>query len=335
VWVDKLHGTEAQPIVIEGSDERDPPRFRGGQEGWHFSDCSYLILRNVTVQGQTGNGINADDGGSSETPAHHLVLERIRVQDIGPRGNHDAIKLSGVDDFILRDCTLAGWGGQAIDMVGCHQGLIERCRFVGQPGYSQDSGVQTKGGSRRIVVRDCHFRNGGGRAVNVGGSTGLDYFRPRGVGYEAQEILVEGCTFVGSLAPIAFVGVDGAVVRYNTIYHPDKWVLRILQETNAPGFLPCRRGRFENNLIVFRREAVQVIVNIGPNTQPESFTFSQNLWYCQDRPDASRPELPARETGGIYGVDPRLKDPPREMFQPQEPRAAGVGATAWRAPPRG
>jgi hypothetical protein len=230
----------------------------------------------------------------------------------------------------VRDCTIEGWGGQGVDMVGCHRGLIEDCRVRGKEGFSQSAGPQTKGGSSQIVIRRCRFENAALRAVNLGGSTGLAYFRPKGALHEAKDITVEGCTFVGSQAPIAYVGVDGAVVRYNTIYRPDKWVIRILQETTAPGFAPCRNGRFEHNLVVFRRADVQTFVNVGPNTQPESFTFANNLWYCEDRPAASRPQLPAVETGGVYGVDPRLTDPGRGLFTPENREAARFGALAWR-----
>jgi hypothetical protein len=167
--------------------------------------------------------------------------------------------------------------------------------------------------------------------VNLGGSTGLAFFRPKGALYEATDVTVEGCTFVGCQAPIAYVGVDAALVRYNTFYRPGKWVLRILQETTEPGFVPCRRGRFEHNLVVFRRADVGVFVNVGPHTQPETFQFSNNLWYCEDRPQSSRPTLPAPETGGVYGVDPRLADPGRSDFRPRDPKAAGFGAHAFQA----
>ncbi len=331
IYVRDLHGTERQPIVIEGADRDDPPRFEGGTEAWHLSNCSFLVLRNLSVTGQSGNGINVDDGGTFDTPAHHVVLEDLSVADIGPTGNHDPIKLSGVDDFTVRRCRIEGWGGQAVDMVGCHRGLIEQCRFVGKEGFSQSAGPQTKGGSSQITIRRCLFLRAGSRAVNLGGSTGLAYFRPRGALYEAREIAVEGCAFVGGTAPIAFVGVDGARVRYNTIYRPEKWVLRILQETTAEGFAPCRNGRFEHNLIVFRQADVQTVVNIGPNTRSESFVFSANLWYCEDRPEASRVALPTAEKDGVYDVNPRLTAPGDRNFRPGNPRAAHFGAYAEKA----
>jgi hypothetical protein len=332
VYAANLTGTAEQPIIIEGAVAAQRPVFEGGSEGWHLSDCAYLTLRNIAVRGQKANGINIDDGGTSDTPSHHLVLEKVAVADVGPRGNFDGIKLSGVDDFTVRDCTVEGWGGQAMDMVGCHRGIIEGCTFRGKTGFTQDAGPQTKGGSCQIAIRRCLFLDAGQRAVNIGGSTGLKVFRPQGALYEAKDICVEGCVFVGSQAPLAFVGVDGAVVRYNTIYQPNRWVLRILQETTEKGFAPCRLGRFEHNLIVFRRADVQVIVNIGPHTRPETFVFAHNLWYCEDRPSASRPELPAAETGGQYGLDPRLTTLDAGRLRPQNPQAAGFGASAWPAP---
>lgn len=301
-----LRGTAESPIIIEGAEARNKPVFEGGGGGLQLSDCAHLILRNIAVRGQRVNGINIDDGGSIETPTHHITLEGIDVSDIGPRGNFDGIKLSGVDDLVVRNCTIEGWGGQAIDMVGCHRGLIEGCTFRGKAGFSQDTGPQAKGGSADIVIRNCTFLNAAGRGVNIGGSTGMNFFRPAGAKYEAKNITVEGCRFIGGMAALAFVGVDGAVVRYNTIYNPDKWVLRILQETRQPGFVACRNGRFERNLIVFRRQQVQTIVNIGPATEPGSFGFRENYWFCEDRPGSSRPELPTPELGGVYGKDPKL-----------------------------
>lgn len=326
-----LHGTADTPIVIEGTDARKSPVFRGGTTGWHLSDCSYLTLRNLSIGGQSGNGLNIDDGGSYDTPSHHILLENISVADIGPTGNHDGIKLSGVDDFVVRHCRIGGWGGQAIDMVGCHRGVIEKCGFTGKPGFSQNAGPQTKGGSSEIVIRACRFDGAIGRAINLGGSTGKPFFRPLGVKYEARQITVEGCTFVGSQAPVAFVGVDEAVVQYNTIVRPEKWVMRILQETRDPDFLVCGNNRFERNLIVFRRSDVNVFVNIGPGTAPETFQFADNFWYCQDRPQASQPQLPVTETGGVYGRDPKLRLLASGLSSPGDAMASRYGATAWKS----
>ncbi|GAB4139173.1 MAG: hypothetical protein Kow0040_27100 [Thermogutta sp.] len=345
VWVENLHGTEAGPIVIEAEDPSQPPVFTGGSEAWHFSDVSHLVIRNLHCRGQTGNGINIDDAGSFETPSHHLLLEGLIVEDVGPQGNHDGIKLSGVTDFSVRNCRIRGWGGQAIDMVGCHRGQIEDCEFRGKPGFSQNTGPQAKGGSSEIVLRRCVFIDAGMRAVQLGGSTGLAFFRPQGALFEAKDITVEDCLFVGGDAAVSFVGLDGGAFRHNTIYRPRRWVARILQETREPGFVPSRNGVFEDNLIVFRREELADFVNVGPYTAPETFRFARNWWFCEDLPVASRPLLPTSEVGGVYGEDPKLSKPgiavPEEgptafaRFAPQNEKARTYGvrpATTDRAP---
>lgn len=334
VYVENLHGEDGSPVIIEGADAEDPPRFVGGAEGWHFTDVSYLVVRNLHVSGQRGNGINVDDGGSCDTPSHHLLLEDIRVSDIGPSGNHDGIKLSGVDDFVIRRCRVEGWGGQAIDMVGCHRGRIEECAFRGKEGFSQHTGPQAKGGSSEVLIRRCLFLDAGMRAVQMGGSTGLDFFRPPGRTFEAADIQVDHCVFVGGQAAVTFVGVDGGIFRHNTIYRPTRWVMRILQETREPEFVRTRNGLFERNLIVFRRSELADFVNVGPDTLPQTFQFRANWWYCEDAPQVSRPRLPTSEMAGVYGHDPRLADPEELDFRPENPRAKTYGAAQPESLPK-
>ena len=308
VFIESVYGAVNSPIVIEAADEKDPPIFEGGGNAIQLSKCSYITLRNLKFRGQTANGLNIDDGGDIETPAVGIVLERLHVSEIGPRGNRDGIKLSGLKYFRISDCVIEGWGGSAIDMVGCHEGVIEGCTFRGKDGFEQSTGPQTKGGSSDIVIRRCEFLNAGGRAVNVGGSTGAAYFRPRDANYEAKDITLEDCRFVGSQAPVAFVGVDGATFRHNTIYHPAKWIVRILQESQEPRFVRTRNVTFERNLIVYRRSDVATHVNVGMSGNPaaDTFVFAENWWFCDDSPQRSRPELPMQERDGVWGQDPQV-----------------------------
>jgi len=78
------------------------------------------------------------------------------------------------------------------------------------------------------------------------------------------------------MAAIAFVGVDGANVHHNTIYQPTRWVMRILQENGNENFVPSRNGRFANNIVVLRSDEMGEVVNIGANTAPSTFKFSDN-----------------------------------------------------------
>ncbi len=292
-------------LTIEALDAKNPPHFKGGGNAWHFSRSNDLTLRNLRVSGQTGNGLNLDDGGDLANPTTGITIEHVEISDIGPKGNHDGIKCSGLDKLTIRDCSITGWGGQGIDFVGCHHSLITGCRFIGKEGFTASAGIQLKGGTSDVIVEKCHFTNAGERPINVGGSTGLPYFRPQGAKYEATRLIVRDNVIEDSLCAAAFVGVDGAEFSGNTILFPTKWIFRILQETKEPGFALCRNVLIKNNTIVFRRAQVQIDINIGDGTAPETFRFENNHWFAEDKPQASKPRLPVEEKDGIYGVDPR------------------------------
>ena len=300
-----LQGTAPAPIVVRAADPRRPPVVRGGIQ---LSDCAHFELDGLHVEGAPQNGLNLDDGGTFATPSHHVVLRNLVVRDGGGRGNHDGIKLSGVVDFEVVGCTIERWGrgGSGIDMVGCQRGLLRDCTLRDRADGAAANGVQMKGGSRDITVRSCRFDHAGERAVQLGGSTGLAWFRPSPAGFEAKDLVVEGCTFVGSTAPIAFVGCDGAIVRHNTLYRPGKWMLRIMQETREAGFVPCRDGVFTDNLIVW--DGLDASVNVGPDTAPDTFRFARNHWFRLDAPDRSAPRLPTPEAEPNPTAAPRFVD---------------------------
>ena len=292
-------------LTVTALDPENPPVFLGGGNAWHFSRCPGLTVSHLHTRGQTSNGFNLDDGGDRDHPVEGITLEDLEVREVGPKGNHDGIKGSGLVNLTIRDCHLEGWGGQGIDLVGCHRSLITGCHFVGKEGFSATAGVQLKGGCSEITVEKCHFENAGERPLNLGGSTGLEYFRPPGAKHEAARLVARNNVIEGGACAAAFVGVDGAEFSGNTILFPERWIFRILQETNAPGFVPCRNVRVTGNRIVFRRGQIRSDVNVGEGTSPETFVFSGNRWFAEDRPAASQPRLPVEEENAVHGVDPR------------------------------
>ena len=299
------HVVGIDDLTIEALDPANPPLFKGGKTGWIFDRCNGLTLRHLRVAGQSINGLNISDGGRLLEPVSGVTLEDIEISDIGPSGNHDGIKCSGVDRLVIRRCAISGWGGQGIDFVGCHHAVISGCRFTGKEGFSASAGVQLKGGTSDVLVEDCVFIDAGERPINLGGSTGLEYFRPPGAKYEATRLTVRGCKIEGSLCAAAFVGVDGAEFNGNTILFPRRWIFRILQETREPGFVPCRAVRISNNKVIFRRGDIRTDVNMGDGIAAETFDFESNHWFAEDAPARSRPALPVAEKSGRYGIDPR------------------------------
>ncbi|NOY07053.1 MAG: hypothetical protein GXO82_10585, partial [Chlorobi bacterium] len=301
-----LQGTESQWITIMAAPGEDV-LVRGGSTAWHFVDPAYLRIRGVSFQGQTGNGVNIDDGGDYSTPAHHVVIEDCHWLGMNASGNNDELKLSGLDNFVVRNCTFTNGarGGSLVDMVGCHDGV-----FVGNVFSNAGSNcIQAKGGSRNILIHRNRFSDGGQRSVNIGGSTGQPYYRPAGVNYEAKEIYVYANVFTGSIAPIAYVGAVQCEVVNNTIYLPEKWAIRILQETTREGFLPCGDNTFRNNIVYLGNRAAGPTVNVGSNTAPGTFTFSNNLWYNFENPSWNGPNVPVVDSNRLLGEDPLLVDP--------------------------
>lgn len=178
LFFQNVKGEPNNPIVISALDPTNPPVIKGGGECLHFSEVAYLEIHNLVLTGARYNGLNIDDGGSFDTPSHHIVLRNLQVRDIGPTGNCDGIKLSGVTNFRVENCIVERWGdgGQGIDMVGCHNGIISNCtlRFEDDKGF----GIQAKGGSSNIRIVRCRLEHAGARAIQLGGSTGLQFFRP-------------------------------------------------------------------------------------------------------------------------------------------------------------
>ena len=84
----------------------------------------------------------------------------------------------------------------------------------------------------------------------------------------------------------------------------------MLQENTAPGMVPCRNVVVKSNRVIFRRSQVQTEVNIGGGTEPGTFRFEGNHWFAEDRPAASKPNLPTAEKGGVI-TSPRAGGLPR------------------------
>lgn len=311
-------GTSNAPIWIGGVPGQKRPVISGGSVAMQLSKVRFLVIENIEITGATGNGINCDDGAeyANSNATRYLVFRNLSIRDIGTGRNNDGLKLSGVNDYFVLDCEFARMsaGGSGIDQVGCHHGMIARCTFTDAAG-SAGNAIQCKGGSEDIEIRANRFINSGGRAINIGGSTGFEYFRPplstNTPNVEARNIRVIANLFRGSDAPIAFVGAVNSLVANNTIVEPRRWTLRILQETvsrRGYTFLPCGKNQCINNLVYFDRSQISTPVNVGSNTDAASFEFAHNLWYSSNQPNQSKPTLPSAETKGIYGLDPLIKN---------------------------
>lgn len=322
-YIANLKGTADKWITITALPNEEV-LFKGQSTAIQLSEPAYLRISNLSFEGQTANGVNIDDGGSYETPAHNIIIENCHWLSMNATGNNDMLKMSGVDNFLIRNCSFSNGsaGGSGIDLVGCHQGIIENCKFQNQGSNS----IQNKGGTSQITIQKNLFINGGLRTLNIGGSTGLEFFRPLGVNYEAKEIFVYSNIFIGSQAPIAFVGAINCEVVNNTIYKPSKWAVRILQENASSNFEKCANNVFINNIVYIDNAAANPTINIGSNTKPETFTFSNNLWFNQDNLNWIGPNLPTQELNGMKNIDPKITlDPVKGLIIDKSSPVNGKG----------
>jgi hypothetical protein len=276
---------------------------QGGSNAWHLVDPSYVKISGFIFEQQTSNGVNIDDGGNYVTPAHDIIIEGCIFRDMNASGNNDLLKMSGVDYFEINGCQFLNGsaGGSGIDMVGCHNGIIQSTYFENQGSNS----IQAKGGSQYVTIMQNLFVDGGQRSVNLGGSTGLAYFRPDTASFEAADLQVYSNIFIGSVAPIAYVGCTDVRVVNNTIFKPERWVVRILQETTDPRFVQSSYNFFRNNIIYYGDISTET--NIGPNTQPLTFNYANNLWYKYTNPQTT-PNIPVTDSTMLIGQDPLFVD---------------------------
>jgi hypothetical protein len=320
MFIENLNGTPEEWITIISKDPNQTI-IEGGNNAIQFSQISYIELNGFIIQGQYANGLNVDDGGTFDTPSHHIRIRNCKIQNIAADGNNDLLKMSGIDSFWVEECLFlnGATGGSGLDMVGCHHGFIRACRFENMG----NNGIQAKGGTQHIRIERNFFKNSGLRNINLGGSTGLAFFRPQDAPFEAADLQVYANIFVGGWAGLAYVGSTRVDVANNTFYYPENWVFRILQENvDDTRFIECGDNAFRNNIVVYGN--VHRDVNVGPNTRPESFAINHNIWFKPDNPDFSGPQLPIVGLSNLIQVDPLLVDPVGEDFH-IDPSSPAIG----------
>ena len=306
IYVEKLEG-----VTIRSADPANPAVIEGGKRGMQLVGPIDVTLRWLTFSRQREGGITIDDGGPQNPRARGIIIENVKVQNIIQKGNYDGIKLAGVEDLVIRNCIIEAWGteGSAVDFVGVHRALVENS-LLRHPGLAvAGSGIRVKGGSKSIIMRANRIElpAGKGRALQAGGQTDEEFFRfvSGDKGYEANDVVMEGNVVIGGASAISWVNIDGGIAHRNLVVRPGTWVLRILNENPGGRYVVTRNGRFHDNRIVFnpREKGFNSPVNIGDQTEPQTFQFARNAWINVADPttDGSRPKLPVAETEGVYG----------------------------------
>ena len=336
-----VRGTEQAPIWISGAPGESPAVIRAPGDALHLVSPRYVVIQALEIRDVAGNGINIDDGDAVDdaNAARFVVLRRLAIHDAGvhPSGIADCLKLAGVNDVAVLHSIFGrcgngpGSGAVGVGGVGVHRATVAMNRFSGN-GFGA---VQFKGGSDDIDIVGNVMDEAGWRGVNMGGSTGAQFFRPplsqSRPNYEAARVRVHANVFIGGEAAAAFTGCVDCEFSGNTVVNPSKWAVRILQETASAGgyaFAPASRGRIADNIFYFRRTDMNTgeDINIGANTDPSSFSVTRNVWYAHDAPSESTPRLGVlgADRKSIVGVDPEFADVDAGDFRSRRPPFAGV-----------
>ena len=354
-----LRGTTDAPVWIMGAPGEPRPTIRGGRQGLYLTRPRYLVLQNLEIADTDDNGINVDDGEqvTDREAARFIIFRDLDIHDTGrnPSGVADCLKLAGVNDFFVINSRFARCGLSAesgavgVGGVGTHHGVVSGSVFQ-DTGFG---GVQFKGGASDIDIIGNRFEAAGSRAVNMGGRTGGQFFRPAlttaAPNHEAARIDVTGNVIVASEAAAAFVGCIDCAFTRNTVINPSKWTLRILQETvslDTYAFAPASRGIVAGNTFYFRRADLNAgeDINVGDNTDSSSFALTDNAFYAHDTPELSRPVLPTFRgnlSRSVLGVAPAFVNEgagdfrvPQsgDAFPPGAPASCAIGSDEPRIP---
>jgi hypothetical protein len=116
-YAGQLYRENLRHVTIRSADADNPAVIQGGDYGLHLADPVAVTLADLVFERQLDNGINIDDAGSYETPARDIRLIRITVRDIVNGGNHDAIKMAGVEGFLIDGARVENWGDDGSAML--------------------------------------------------------------------------------------------------------------------------------------------------------------------------------------------------------------------------
>ena len=301
-------------ITISSQDPANPATIdaAGLGEALKFSAVHNVSVTGINIENASVNGINIDDVGTAGTDTSTgITLQNLTFTN----GSGNGIKLAGVDNFYVGRINMVGWGGgdSAVDLVGSHHGLVE-CSYFQNSSPGSGTGFQAKGGSADVIVRANRFVTANERAIQIGGSTDLDVFRPQppgnveasGIVAEGNVILNNGYPSAGIGAAVSFVNTADGIFRNNVVDRPSIYAIRILKENTQPGFIDTQNGTIVNNDFIWNEGDLAEAVNVGDGTLPNTFHFAGNHWYNSTNPANSTPSLPTTETGGVYGVDPQV-----------------------------
>jgi len=135
-----IHGEDANPIVVSGTNPEKRPLFlgRSTHNTVRFSNASYIEIRNIAIDGRDLGG----DGIKGQGVSHHITLENILIKGVGSDQQIVGISTKAPAwNWIVRNCIIieAGTGmyfGNSDGTMPFVNGLIEYNLILNTIGYN-------------------------------------------------------------------------------------------------------------------------------------------------------------------------------------------------------
>lgn len=346
VTLSNLTGAPGNPIIIRGLDPNHPPTIVAKRRGIVLHKPKHVIIKDIIITGATLTGILVDNRVPDLTELFNpttstqqqqawdanLLIRNVTVLKTGPEGKRHAIELRGLRDVRIIESEFEGWGGSAIEIVGSHNVLIEKCTFNELENFSQYHAIQVRAGSTRVNITNCQFDVDCEGVVSLGAVSRRNDFCPsipenaKALSqYEARYIQLQHCVFKKGTYTIAMLHADDCLIRNNTFIRPRSAVLGVTHITDVGVVAVAKRGIFGGNLIVWEPGDISRYVYFSPKIDQTTFAIEQNLWWSSELAQNSKKlgELPQHgQWPQITDIDPKLDG----QYRPTEQKAALFGS---------
>jgi len=333
-----LRGEANRPIIIRSVTPDAPAVIVADSAGIEFIRPFAVILQDVQITAGTRAGIRATDGESGDGVVGDpfqsgFRVRRVSISRIGPEATSDAVRIWGLADVQIDQLTVVGWGGAAVEIVGCREVTIERSRFLGDSDFEQVSGVEVRGGSQAVSMIDCVFRDCGDASIALGGPSARREFRPalpdvpdpKRPRFEASRIQVDRCEVVGGRTSIALIGAQHVVINACTIVNPEESLFRFA--TTDPNIPVSQNDHvtLDANLFAWKPATLRALFAADDTARPAALNITDNLWWSPGESPQLAGRFPAEPAlPQTLEVDPRLD----RDFRPTDPAATPYGRHA-------
>ncbi len=305
--LNNLNGTAVAPIVIMGSGNSTVFLGNACCNTVSITKCSYLVIKNLTIDGQHIDyidGVKAD--GAEGNWAHHITLENLYIINHGGSiiGDNQTCGIStkcSTWNWTIRGCKIvaAGTGlylGNSNGTAPFVSGIIENNLVINTKGYNmqikmqldtvRDDFPETSTDYQKTIIRHNVFsKDSGSTDIGVGDGARpcllLDNFPT--TGYGAHDIYEVYGNFFYNNPTEALMQVTGNTAAYNNIFvnhvAPSGYSTVVINDHN--GF-PPRDMKFFHNTVLSNATSGGISLT-NPNSSYQQFC-NANAIFCTGTP---------------------------------------------------